>query len=42
MQELYLSKKQLPFVIVIDKIEPKRKKEKKYVFKTFVNKCHEN
>lgn len=42
MQELYLSKKQLPFVIVIDKTEPKRKKEKKYVFKTFVNKCHEN
>lgn len=41
MQELYLSKKQLPFVIVIDKIEPKRKKEKKYVFKPFV-KCHEN
>jgi len=42
MQELYLSKKQLPFVIVIDKMETKPKKGKKYVFKTFVNKCHEN
>lgn len=42
MQELYLSKKQLPFVIVIDKIESKPKKGKTCVFKTFVNKCHEN
>lgn len=41
MQELYLSKKQLPFVIVIDKIESKPKKGKTCVFKTFVNKCHE-
>jgi len=28
MQELYLSKKQLPFVIVIDKMETKPKKGK--------------
>ena len=42
MQELYLSKKQLPFVIVIDKIESKPKKGKTCVFKTFVNKCHEH
>lgn len=42
MQELYLSKKQLPFVIVIDKIESKPKKGKKYVFKTVPWKLKKN
>lgn len=34
MQELYLSKKQLPFVIVIEKMETELKKKGKNVFKT--------
>lgn len=42
MQELYLSKKQLPFVIVIEKMETELKKSKKICFQNFVNKCHEN